>query len=224
MPERTVTRPPHHPRAAGPGVVAPVAPPPPASHRTAPTPKRALVVAMLLCYLALLVWVVVWKLEAPHVGDGGRVPIKLVPFAATAEYGASAPREVLANLLLFAPLGVYLGLLSPRGALLRVLLVAAATSLALETAQYALAVGSADTTDIIVNTAGGVVGLALVIVARRTLGARAGAGLTRWCLVGTAVAAVACVAVFVSPLHSAQRDVTVRADTPLVTGPDEIAR
>src|SRR5690606_8718248 len=131
-----------------------------------PTPaQRALLCVLLAVYLVLLVWVVVWKLEVPHSGAAGTRLLKLVPFVSTAEYGSSAPREVLANLLLFTPLGLYLGLLTPRGAWSRVAGAGAATSTALEAAQYALAVGSADTTDVIVNTAGGLAGLALLALA-----------------------------------------------------------
>ncbi|QZY51797.1 VanZ family protein [Leucobacter tenebrionis] len=167
-----------------------------------PTPaQRALLGVLLAVYIMLLVWVVVWKLEAPYSEAAGTRLLKLVPFVSTAEYGSSAPREVLANLLLFTPLGVYLGLLTPRGAWSRVAVAGAATSTALEAAQYALAVGSADTTDVIVNTAGGLAGLALLALARRALGSRSSAVITRWALACTLVATVACAAFATSPLR-----------------------
>ena len=42
---------------------------------------------------------------------GGRV--LLVPFAAGSGFGASTPFEVVANVALFVPFGLYLGLLAP---------------------------------------------------------------------------------------------------------------
>lgn len=128
---------------------------------------RALVFALFTSYLALLVWIVLWKLEAPWVGEGPRRVIKLVPFADTAEFGASAPREVLANVVVFMPFGVCLGLLAPRWRWWRIAAITAATSLAFEALQFVLAVGSTDSTDVITNAAGGVAGFALLALARR---------------------------------------------------------
>ena len=116
---------------------------------------RGLLWVLFALYVALLVWVVVWKLEVPHIGRGGIREIKLVPFAPDACDGASAPSEVLANVLLFIPFGVYLGLVAPTWTWWRIAGTVVAASLSLEVAQYALAVGSADITDLITNTAGG---------------------------------------------------------------------
>lgn len=74
---------------------------------------RGLLAVLFMVYLVLLAWVVLWKLEVPYVGGGALRQIKLVPFARTAEAGASAPLEVVANVMLFVPFGLYLGLLAP---------------------------------------------------------------------------------------------------------------
>ncbi|MFF2274055.1 VanZ family protein [Agromyces sp. NPDC058136] len=161
---------------------------------------RALVVALFASYLALLVWIVLWKFEAPWIGEGPRRVIKLVPFADTAEFGASAPREVLANVVFFVPFGVYLGLLAPGLRWWRVTAIVAATSLGLEALQYALAVGSTDSTDVIANTAGGAAGVALLALARRRLGARTTSVVVRLCALGTALAVLASLVVVVTPL------------------------
>lgn len=159
---------------------------------------RAWLRALFAVYLALLVWIVVWKLGVPHVGDGADRVVKLVPFARTAESGASAPREVLANLVLFVPFGVYLRLLAPARAWWRHAAVAALASLALEAAQYVLAVGRSDVTDVLVNAAGGALGVGLAVAARRAGGHGAVVALTRLCAAGTAIALVV-VALFVVP-------------------------
>lgn len=65
---------------------------------------RALLVALFTVYLLLLAWIVLWKLELPHVGIAGVRQLKLVPFAAGAGFGANAPFEVAANAALFSPL------------------------------------------------------------------------------------------------------------------------
>ncbi|MFF2496036.1 VanZ family protein [Agromyces sp. NPDC058064] len=161
---------------------------------------RTLVLALFAGYLALLVWIVLWKFEAPWIGEGPRRVIKLVPFADTAEFGASAPREVLANVVFFVPLGVYLGLLAPAWRWWRVTAVAATASAVLEVLQYALAVGSTDSTDVIANAAGALVGVGLLGLARRRLGARATAIVVRLCALGTLLALVASLLVVASPL------------------------
>lgn len=53
---------------------------------------RVLVV-LFLVYLALLTWIVLWKLEAPYVGGGGMRQVKFAPFAPSAGAGASTPSK-----------------------------------------------------------------------------------------------------------------------------------
>lgn len=68
---------------------------------------RGWLAVLFVVYLVLLAWVVLWKLEVPYVGGGALRQMKLVPFARTAEAGASAPLEVVANVMLFVPFGPY---------------------------------------------------------------------------------------------------------------------
>ena len=119
-------------------------------------------------------------------------------------------------MLLFIPFGVYLGLLAPMWPWWRITGTIAAASLSLEVAQYALAVGSADITDLITNTVGGLVGLGLLALAPRRLTARTVTAVTRVCAVLTVLALLA-IAVFVaSPLRFTPRD--VRVTPPGVSG------
>lgn len=151
--------------------------------------RRAHVVGLFVVYLVLLAWVVLWKLEPPSLGVDRAV--KLVPFVASGGAGASAPVEVVVNLVLFIPFGLYLGLVAPgRRWWASAGVVAgtgAAASLALEVGQYVLGVGRSDTTDVIMNTAGGLVGLGLVALARPGQNARAATALTRACSLATVV-------------------------------------
>jgi glycopeptide antibiotics resistance protein len=166
-------------------------------------------------YLALLGWAVLWKLDVPWTGSE-RV-VKLVPFVATRQAGASAPSEVAANLLLFVPFGVYLGLLRRERPGRTVAPTAAGASLALELAQYVLGVGRSDTTDIIVNTAGALAGLAVLALVRRRLRVRTVAVLVRVCVVGTAVAVVGAALYVASPwqvVHVRDAGPLARLDSP----------
>ena len=174
-------------------------------------------VVLFVVYLVLLVWAVVWKLDVPYVGEAALLPrpIKLIPFVPSAEAGASAPLEVVANFVLFVPFGVYLGLLAPTWPWWKWTGVLVGASFVLEATQHLLSTGSFDTTDIIVNTVGGLAGVGLLALARRRLQARTAAVMTRVCLIGTVVSLLA-IGIFVaSPLHYAQqRDVIVSTPAP----------
>lgn len=169
--------------------------------------RRGTPAALFALYLALLVWAVLWKLGVPGAETGGWRRVKLTPFVSSDGDGASEPSEVVANLLLFVPLGVYLGLLAPRWPWWNALGAGAALSLGLETVQYVLALGGSDSTDVLVNAAGTLAGFGLLALARVGLGARTAAVATRVCLLGTVLAVLACGAFFASPVRYAQRDV-----------------
>ena len=115
-----------------------------------PTPSRtggrALLVALFVVYLALLAWSVLWKFEVPWIGEAALRPrpIKLIPFLPSGDAGASAPQEVVANLLLFVPFGLYLGLLAPGWQWWKAACVFVGASLALEVTQHLISTGSFD--------------------------------------------------------------------------------
>jgi glycopeptide antibiotics resistance protein len=88
--------------------------------------------------------------------------------------------NLLANLLLFLPFGIALGLRFPETRRRRLVLACAGLSLAVEVVQLLLPGGrSADVTDILMNTLGGAIGLLVAraivrLVRRRRRGAAAG--------------------------------------------------
>ncbi len=165
--------------------------------------RPGLLVVLFVVYLAVLAWAVVWKLDVPYVGAAALLPrpIKLIPFLASAEAGASAPSEVVANLVLFVPFGLYLRLLAPRWQWWKWTGVLLGGSLLLEITQHLLSTGSFDTTDLIVNTAGGLVGLGLGVLVRRRLQERTTVVMTRVCLIGTVVSLLAIGIFLASPGH-----------------------
>ena len=176
-----------------------------------------LLVVLFVVYLVLLAWAVVWKLDTPYVGAAALLPrpIKLIPFVPSAAAGGSAPLEVVANVLLFVPFGLYLWLVAPTWHWWKWTGVLVVASLILETTQHLLSTGTFDTTDIIVNTAGGLVGIGLLTLARRRLGARTVVVMTRVLLIGTVVSVLAIGIFVVSPAHyRPQRDVIFSTPAP----------
>lgn len=178
--------------------------------------RRILILAF-ATYLLLLVWVVLWKLEVPWIGEAATLarPLKLVPFVASGDAGASAPSEVIINAVIFVPFGLFLGTLAPTWSWWKSGAVVLATSLVLEIVQHLISTGSLDTTDLIVNTAGGLIGYGIFALARRRLGARTPAVMARVCIITAALALAAVVAFVASPLHyGPQRDVIVQRPSP----------
>ena len=179
--------------------------------------RRGVLTLAFVVYLVLLAWVVLWKLDQPWIGDAAPLwrPLKLVPFVASGDAGASAPAEVVINLVIFVPYGLFMGALAPASAWWKAAGIFLGTSIALETIQHLISTGSFDTTDLIVNTAGGLIGYGIYVAVCRRLGARAPVIVTWVCVIVTALALGAVAAFIASPLHyGPQRDVIVQQRTP----------
>lgn len=70
-------------------------------------------------------------------------------------------RELVENILIFVPFGVYAGMLVKERSWWKVILAGAGFSLILETLQYVFAIGASDITDVINNTLGAALGMLL---------------------------------------------------------------
>jgi glycopeptide antibiotics resistance protein len=169
-------------------------------------------VVVFVVYLILLTWIVLWKLSVPSIGAAAFLPhpMKWVPFVASGGEGASNPVEVVANIALFIPFGVYLRLLAPGWQTWKVVGIFVGTSLIFETTQQVLSIGSFDVSDIIANTAGGAVGLGLLALIRRGLEGRTFRVITTIGVVATALAIVAVSAYLASPVRFVDRQDVVR--------------
>lgn len=122
---------------------------------------------LLAAYLAVLLWVVLFKLSydvAAVVRDYRTRSLNLLPFGGVSW---AHDGELISNVVVFLPLGVLLGVVLTRLAWWWKLGVAFLVSVALETTQYVLAIGTTDITDVITNTLGALVGLVLYDVAAR---------------------------------------------------------
>ncbi|MFD5865677.1 VanZ family protein [Agromyces sp. NPDC127015] len=178
---------------------------------------RGILIVAFAVYLALLAWVVLWKLDVPWIGEAAGLarPIKLVPFVPAGDDGASKPAELLINLALFVPFGLFAGALAPAWKWWKTGLAALATSLVLETVQHVISTGSFDTTDLIVNTAGALIGWSIFVAVRRVAGERTSVVMSRVCVAVSALSLVAVIAFVASPLeYGPQRDVVVEGSNP----------
>src|SRR5438045_4787301 len=111
-------------------------------------------------YLSILLWLVLFKFSYDPFGvirDFQTRSLNLIPFA----YARNS--EMIANVVAFIPFGVMLGVNFKQVLFRNKIAVIFAFSLAVEIFQYALAIGATDITDLIMNTLGGFMGLAVYV-------------------------------------------------------------
>lgn len=117
---------------------------------------------LFILYLLILVWVILFKLQFTLSDIDHIRNINLIPFHySTATSEQIHIEEVMANVLIFIPFGIFLSMLTSKMKLRNKILIFFATSLVLETMQYVLTIGSTDITDLITNVTGGAIGIIL---------------------------------------------------------------
>lgn len=109
-----------------------------------------------MLYLMLLTWIIVFKFRF-HISDLKYIrSINLIPFK------ANVTKEILINVILFIPLGMYLKR-TLDNKFLNILLIVL-ISFIFEALQYILHIGVSDITDIIMNTLGGIIGISIISI------------------------------------------------------------
>lgn len=111
-------------------------------------------------YLAFVIWAILLKFSTspdalPHLRN-----INLIPYGDCLMINGNLNiRELIENIVIFVPFGIYGGMLTRERAGVTVILAGAGFSLLLETLQYLLSMGASDITDVINNTLGAVIGV-----------------------------------------------------------------
>ena len=117
-------------------------------------------------YFMLLIWLVLFKFatslsELPSIRG-----INLIPFYYDQETGTHL-KEVLYNIIVFIPLGVYVQIFKEDWKIAKKCMVAFLNSFLFEVVQFIFAIGASDITDIIGNTLGGIVGIFVCIMMKK---------------------------------------------------------
>lgn len=121
-----------------------------------------LVPFLFIIYMVLLVWIILFKLQFSISELDTIRSVNFIPFHYDNEIGIRFHlTEVLENVAIFAPLGIYLCMLKHEPKFTVKLMFIVGTSLALEVFQYILSIGRSDITDLITNTCGGLLGIAI---------------------------------------------------------------
>ncbi|MGO4300956.1 VanZ family protein [Leifsonia sp. RAF41] len=161
--------------------------------RSGRSPRSSTLTTILFAaYLVLLVGLVLFKFPFNYeTGDSGR-HLNLIPFAGSYTAGGVVGwSEVIENVIVFVPYGVYLSMLTSGWSIGRRLLPILITTVAFETVQYVFAIGRSDITDVLANALGGVLGIGIYAGVARLLGARTNRVLNAVALVLTIVVVLA---------------------------------
>lgn len=111
-------------------------------------------------YLVLLIWIVLFKMAMRVEQLPDLRGVNVIPFAQSAiANGQIDLDEILGNVIIFIPLGVYFSLLRPRSTWIKRGFMVFGISLAIEVLQYVFAIGASDITDLLMNTLGGLLGI-----------------------------------------------------------------
>ena len=113
-----------------------------------------LTTVLFIIYLIALYWILLLKLGVRFSYMENR-RANLIPFSEPLILSG----ENILNIVIFVPLGIYVGILFERWILGKRLVFVFLLSLLVEGLQYILRLGAFDVTDIITNTLGGVIGL-----------------------------------------------------------------
>lgn len=124
---------------------------------------QSLTKVLFIIYLIVLCWILLFKLGVRFSYMGTR-KINLIPFSEPVILnGKSDFGEIILNVIIFIPLGIYTGMLFEKWSFAKKVFFFFLISLIIETLQFILAVGASDITDIITNTLGGIIGLMIFI-------------------------------------------------------------
>lgn len=145
---------------------------------------------LLLIYLFLLTWVILFKLQMPFAPFSHFRSVNWIPLAGSVIVnGRLRVSEIVENVLVFLPVGIYVGMLKPDWSFVQKMCPAFLLSLCYETLQYVFAIGATDVTDLISNTLGGALGVLLLGLLAKALKDRTVRVLNRVAFVCTVLAA-----------------------------------
>ncbi|WP_315168161.1 VanZ family protein [Metaclostridioides mangenotii] len=115
---------------------------------------------LFIIYLIALFWIIVFKFNVQFSYMGNMRSINLIPFSESLIINGKLHfSEIIMNVVIFLPLGIYVGILFKRWIIGKKLFLFFLISLICEGFQFILGVGASDITDIINNTLGGIIGL-----------------------------------------------------------------
>lgn len=122
---------------------------------------------LFVVYIIILTWIILFKMQfdISSLETMSLRNINLVPFAGSLIVNNRVDiSEIILNVAVFIPFGIYLCMLKEKWSFIKKVVPIFITSLAFETIQYIFAIGASDITDLIGNTLGGIIGIAVFML------------------------------------------------------------
>ncbi len=124
--------------------------------------RNILTTVLCVIYLLLLASIILFKLPFYSAGTDRVRIINLIPLQGSFdENGVILLREIIYNILLFIPFGIYICMLKGNWPFIKKVLPIFVLTVAFEVIQYVFAMGRSDITDILGNTFGGIIGIGI---------------------------------------------------------------
>lgn len=125
--------------------------------------NRKLTKALLMIYVAMLTWIILLKMEFSISYLPNMRSVNLIPFGQSVILnGKLFVGEIIFNLVAFMPLGVLIEMLYEDVRLYKKVISIVALTLFYEVSQFVFHIGATDITDVLMNTLGGIIGIAIV--------------------------------------------------------------
>lgn len=127
--------------------------------------SKKFTLALFIFYCLVLTWIIIFKVQfsfenLPHFRS-----LNLIPFRESAIVNDKMNfDEIIQNMLVFIPFGIFMRVLLEEKMLLKQFIPIIFTSLLFEGIQYIFSIGASDITDVISNSLGGVIGIAIALV------------------------------------------------------------
>jgi glycopeptide antibiotics resistance protein len=127
--------------------------------------QNTLTIILFGIYLLLLVGIILFKLPFQMGKLGGMRVVNLIPFHGSFDdNGVFLLSEVINNILLFIPLGFYIGIIKNELPFEKKFIPVIGLTLVFEIIQFIFGIGITDITDIIDNTIGGIAGIGMGVL------------------------------------------------------------
>ncbi|MBC6002968.1 VanZ family protein [Paeniclostridium sp. NSJ-45] len=124
--------------------------------------QRKLTIGLFIVYFLVLTWIILFKMNFSFEDLVSPRSINLIPFGdSTIVNDRIDIKEIIYNMIVFIPFGIYVCMITDKWSVLKKILSIAGVSLSYEVLQFIFAIGAFDITDLIGNTFGGVVGIAI---------------------------------------------------------------
>lgn len=124
--------------------------------------QKKFTTGLFIVYFIMLTWIILFKMEFSFQNLVGLRSINLIPLSGSAIVnGRIDTLEIIYNIIGFIPFGIYICMITDNWSTLKKIISVAGVSLSYEVLQYVFAVGRSDITDLIGNTLGGIIGIAI---------------------------------------------------------------